>query len=173
MRRIGRASAVLVAAMACLSFSAVAASAAGAATAQPSSHALKASSSVAHEAAAQASAAVPRLAASHGAQVIVPDVKGAVLCNGDVCIQSQCAHCTVQSIRAWANTYGFRGHFEIIYGCSIAGCTTQNSNNGYWHAGGTGYTFHGVPAAAGSANVDGWKGGPPWTKIGDVGFYLL
>jgi hypothetical protein len=73
----------------------------------------------------------------------------------------------------WANTYGFRGHFEIYYGCSMAGCTTQNSPNVYWHAGGSGYIFYGVPAAANSATVNAWEGGPPWHNIGQVFFYLL
>lgn len=170
MRRIGRTSAVLVAAMACLSFSAVAVSAASAATVHPSSHALKASSSVAPEAAAQASGAG---VAPGGLRVgAVPDALGAVLCGGDICLQSQCAHCAQQNIRVWAHTYGFRGHFEIQFGCSIAGCNTLNTNNAYWHAGGTGYTFTNIPSAVISSNVYGWKGGPPWTQIGHIGFYL-
>jgi hypothetical protein len=158
MRRIGRTSAVFVAAMACLSFSAAAASAASAATVQPSS-ALKARSSVAPEAAPQASAAVP-------------DAYGAILCQGDVCIQSQCAHCDVQNINAWANTYTFTGHFELTFGCSIAGCNNFNSPNRSWPRGGTHWTFDGVPAATISASVRAWKGGPPWHAIGNVGFYL-
>jgi hypothetical protein len=173
MRRIGRASAVLVAAMACLSFSAVGASASSAATAQPASHALQVSSSAAHEAAAQASGAVQRLAALHGAQAVVPDALGAVICQGDVCIQSQCAHCDTQSIRVWANTTTFTGHFEIIYACSMAGCVDRNSPNATWKAHGTGHTFGGVPAAAGNGRAKAWKGGPPWHALGDVTFYLL
>jgi hypothetical protein len=121
---------------------------------------------------APAHASVPAKAAGAASRIDVPDTLGPVVCNGNTCVQSQCAHCDVQSIRAWANSYGFTGHFEIVYGCSVAGCTTQNSNNQYWRAGGTGYTFHGVPAAAISATVNEWQGGPPWTKISDVGFYL-
>jgi hypothetical protein len=173
MRRIGRASAVLVAAMACLSFSVAAASASSAATAQPASHALQASSSAAHEAAALAPGAVARLAVSHGAQVAAPDALGAVICQGDVCVQSQCAHCDTQSIRVWANTTTFTGHFEIIYACSDNHCIDRNSPNATWKAHGTGHTFGGVPAAAGNASAKAWKGGPPWNAIGNVSFYLI
>ena len=116
---------------------------------------------------AQASGAAP-----HAQQAASPDSKGALLCSGDVCIQSLCAGCDIQSIHVWANTYGFRGHFMIKYGCSVAGCTYQNSTNVYWHAGGSGWIFGGVPGAALSATVIAWKGGPPWTNIGDVFFYL-
>jgi hypothetical protein len=112
-------------------------------------------------------------AASHARQAASPDTKGALLCGGDVCIQSLCAGCATQSIHVWADTYGFTGHFEISYGCSMAGCTVQNSTNVYWHAGGSGWIFGGVPGAAESATVTAWEGGPPWTDIGGVFFYLL
>lgn len=151
----------------------IAPAALGTAPAQAAVHApasVQAHASVA--APAQVSSAVPRLAASHGAQSVAPDALGAVLCSGDVCIQSQCAHCNFQNIRVWANTYGFKGHFKLVYGCSVAGCNTFYSPNQYWRAGGTGYTFDTVPSAVISANVYGEKGGPPWTQIGYVFFYL-
>jgi hypothetical protein len=150
MRRIARTSAVLFAAMACLSFSAAAASAASTATVHPSSHALQANGSVAP----------------------VPDAYGDIECSGDVCIQSTCAHCLDQRINVWANRTTFTGHFELTFGCTIGGCTVFNSPNRRWPAGGTHWTSPEVPSAANTANVYGWKGGPPWTQIGDVGFYL-
>jgi hypothetical protein len=171
MRRIARTSAVFVAAIACLSFSADAASMASAATVHPSSHALKVSSNVAPEAVAQASGAVPRLADSPGVQ-IAPAAKGAIICQGDVCIQSNCAKCDSQNIEAWANTYTFTGHFQINWGCG-PGCETSNSPNKRWIHGGAGYSFDGIPYGV-SACVIAWEGpyntGSRWRSIGDVCF---
>jgi hypothetical protein len=95
---------------------------------------------------------------------------GHIQCGGDVCLQTlSCStYCT---IHVWANTYGFTGHFELQYGCSASGCTTQNSINTYWHAGGSGVDFGSVfDGVAGNAYA--WKGGPPWDNIGSVGFTL-
>jgi hypothetical protein len=95
---------------------------------------------------------------------------GLIQCSGDVCLQTlSCGtYCT---IHVWANTYGFRGHFELQYGCSIAGCTTQNSINTYWHAGGRGVDFGGVFDGL-TGHAIAWEGGPPWKNIGHVGFTL-
>jgi hypothetical protein len=169
MRRIARTSAVLFAAMACLSFSAAAASAVSTATVHPSSHALQTNSRVAAEAAPLASAT----GAVRGLRVgAAPDAYGDIECSGDVCIQSTCAHCLDQPINVRANRTTFTGHFEVTFGCTIGGCTVFNSPNRSWPAGGTHWTSPAVPSAANTANVYGWKGGPPWTQIGDVGFYL-
>jgi hypothetical protein len=122
---------------------------------------------------AQASGAGARLAAWHGAQVVVPDALGKKICQGDVCIQSQNAGALQENIRAWANTYGFKGHFEMQFGCSPGICNTINSNNQYWRAGGTGYTFDGIPSGVGAC-VTAWNGpfdtGSRWRSIGDVCF---
>lgn len=160
MRRIARKSAVFVAAIACLSFSAAAASAASAATAQPSSHAVKASSSVAREAAAQEKAAAAAKA------------DAAVLCSGDLCIQDFVGN-TTQTVHAWADTYSFTGHFELEYGCSIAGCNIANSANKSWPAGGTHWSFTYTSAII-SQCVWAWKGPSStgkYTNIGEKCFY--
>jgi hypothetical protein len=166
MRRIGRTSAVLVAAMAGLSFSAVAVSAASAATVHPSSHALKASSSVAPEAAAQASASAS-VSVSASALVVIhisaPELAaGAIICGGDVCAQGFDQVNNEGSIKAWANTTTFTGHFEIV---NVVG-NYANSPTKKWIAGGAGFVFTYEPLAT-SYNIDAWKGTKaPYTKIG-------
>jgi hypothetical protein len=95
---------------------------------------------------------------------------GDIECNGDACVQNIGSDGPgVVKLHVWANTYGFRGHFELSYGCSIGGCTTQNSINTYWHAGGSGWIFSGVSCGV-SGYAYAWKGGPPWTKIGAAGW---
>lgn len=121
---------------------------------------------------AQASDASALIALPRAPQLAIPAAYGAIQCSGDVCIQSHCAHCLEQPIAVWANTYTFTGHFEVTFGCTIGGCTVFNSPNRTWRAGGTAWISPVVPSAANSANAYGWKGGPPWTQIGDVGFYL-
>jgi hypothetical protein len=159
MRRIGRTSAVLVAAMACLSFSAVTVSAASAATVHPSSHALKASSSVAPEAAAQASASASAPVVIH---ISAPELaSGAIICGGDVCAQGFDQVNNEGSIKAWANTYSFTGHFEIV---NVVG-NYANSPTKKWIAGGAGFVFTYEPLDT-SYNIDAWKGTGPYTKIG-------
>ncbi len=163
MRRIARTSAVFVAAIACLSFSAAAASAASAATVQPSSHAVNASSNVAPEAAAHEKAAAT-------AQADVPNAS--VLCNGDLCVQDFVGN-TTQTVHAWAYTYSFKGHFELEYGCSTAGCNIANSPNKTWPAGGTHWSFTYTSAII-SQCVWAWKGPSStgtYTNIGEVCFY--
>jgi hypothetical protein len=112
---------------------------------------------------AQASVSAPASAA------LIPQAYGAIQCSGDVCIQSTCAHCNIQNINAWANTYTFTGHFEFFFGIYVI----RNSPDRTWPAGGTHYTFTGVDRALGTACVRAWKkvsGG--YHDIGTVCFYL-
>jgi hypothetical protein len=113
-----------------------------------------------------AQASVPAAPAS---ATVVPHAYGAILCSGDVCIQSQCAHCNLQNINAWANNTTFTGHFEFFFSIYVS----RNSDEETWPAGGEHYTFTGVSAALGSACVRAWKkvsGG--YTDIGTECFYL-
>jgi hypothetical protein len=126
--------------------------------------AVPAQASVAAQVSVQASSAVPQVAA--------PQTKGAIQCGGDVCIQSQCAGCNIETIYAWANTSTFTGHFEFFFGIYVI----RNSPNRTWPAGGTHYGFTGVSRALGSACVDAWAGpyktGDKWRLRGQVCFYL-
>jgi hypothetical protein len=122
---------------------------------------------------AQASGAVAPLPASRGAQVVVPDALGKIICQGDVCIQSQDKNAIQQNIRAWARNHGFKGHFEMRFGCSPGICNVLNSRNQYWSKGGHGYTFKGIPTGVGACVVP-WNGpfdtGKRWRALGDVCF---
>jgi hypothetical protein len=122
-------------------------------------------SALAGPAAISAIPAEASVAASHA---------GAILCNGDVCIQNLDPGGNAVTIHAWANRTGFTGHFEL-YWCGPDNCNDQlNSPNQYWRAGGSGYDYKGVPGALVSACVDAWEGplSSGWKQIGQECFYV-
>jgi hypothetical protein len=123
-------------------------------------------------AAGTAAAATVHAPAGHSAAraPVAISAAGKIQCGGDICIQNLgCDSVGICVIHAWANTYGFRGHFELQFGCSIGGCVSDNSINTYWHAGGSGWDFGGIPADLG-IGAYAWEGGPPWKQIGSVDF---
>lgn len=116
----------------------------------------------------------PAQASVHAqASVAAPAGLGAKICQGDVCIQSQNGNALQQNIRAWANTSGFKGHFEMDFGCAPGVCNVVNSPNQYWRAGGSGYIFDGIPSGVGAcvkALSGPFSTGSRWRGLGDVCF---
>lgn len=101
------------------------------------------------------------------AGVAVVPAAGAVQCDGDLCIQRTSANGVLPAtIRAWARTTKFTGHFELIFPDG----SVKNSPTQTWAAGGTGHKFTNVPGGPGYG-MTAWKGtAHPFTNIGHVGF---
>jgi hypothetical protein len=111
------------------------------------------------------SAAMSALPASASTSV---DAKGAVQCGGDLCIQNQNTSGPREPVKAWAKSFGFRGHFELTYPSGVV----RNSPTENWKAGGSGYTFNNLPIGAGYL-MTAWEntsGG--YKDIGDVSFQV-
>jgi hypothetical protein len=85
--------------------------------------------------AAPAVTAIPANAAAHS-QHLAPNF--AILCGGDVCLQTASKNGPLANINAWARSTTFTGHFQLIDNCGI---TVANSPNETWPAGGRHYTF--------------------------------
>jgi hypothetical protein len=94
---------------------------------------------------------------------------GALQCSGDLCIQNISASgVTSNTIRAWADTKAFTGHFELVFSDGVV----KNSPTQSWAAGGSGFKFTGVPIGDGY-RITAWKGKTsPFTNIGTVGFLV-
>jgi hypothetical protein len=90
-----------------------------------------------------------------------------ILCSGDLCIQDFVGDVS-QTVHAWADTSTFFGHFELEYGCSIAGCNIANSDTQWWPAGGTHWSFTYTSAIVAQC-VWAWKGpsNGTYTQIGE------
>jgi hypothetical protein len=118
-------------------------------------------------------AALPANAATtHPTTTMSPDAIGAIVCSGDLCIQSDSCNSdqTEVSIDAWADTGSFFGHFELENPNGADYNSTPNEN---WLAGGTGNEFT-VPLFTGEEyHVIAWKYTPSsatYTNIGQVNF---
>jgi hypothetical protein len=93
---------------------------------------------------------------------------GAIICGGDVCAQGfdQVNH--EGSIKAWAKTTSFTGHFELVNDVG----NYANSPTEDWKAGGAGFSFTYQPLSEGY-NINAWKGTKaPYTKIGTAKIVL-
>ena len=114
------------------------------------------------------SAAMGALPAS--ASTVVPATAGATQCSGDLCIQNISPSGSSNStIRAWADTTTFTGHFELTFSDGVA----KNSPTETWHHGGAGFKFTGIPVGDGY-RMTAWKGTSKtgFKDIGDVGFLV-
>ena len=99
---------------------------------------------------------------------------GAILCSGDLCIQTVAVDTTedLAAVNAWADTTTFTGHFEITVPGTWSG---ENSAGGdkRWPHGGTHYTFV-VPLFPGlTYQATAWRRNSPghyshigWKKFG-------
>jgi hypothetical protein len=107
-------------------------------------------------------------ASSTPASSLAPNSAGAILCSGDLCIQRTTSIINHKAtVKAWADTYDFYGHFELIGPDShIANCPA--GYNEEWRAGGTGCNFTNVAQGSGYTII-AWKGSPP-VNIGEVHF---
>jgi len=100
-----------------------------------------------------------------------PDAIGAIVCSGDLCIQTDScnsAHTQV-SIDEWADSSGFYGHFELEDPNGV----NYNSGTQNWAAGGAGHVFT-VPLYEGDEyHAIAWRYTPSsgvYTNIGQVNF---
>jgi hypothetical protein len=107
-----------------------------------------------------------QVSSSAPAIITIPDSVGKVLCSGDLCIQriTGISNGTAY-VEAWANTYGFTGHFELSGPNGLIG----NSKTTYWYAGGPGKEF--LVPQGGGYTMTAWQGSsPPYRIIGQVNF---
>jgi hypothetical protein len=96
------------------------------------------------------------------------NAKGAIQCGGDLCIQNQNTFPPLEPVKAWAKSFGFRGHFELIFPSGAV----RNSPTESWKAGGSGYTFDNLPIGAGYV-MKAWENTSGRPKdIGDVSFQV-
>jgi len=95
--------------------------------------------------------------------LVSPNAVGSVVCGGPaVCIQRTSEIVNHKAtIRAWANTISFTGHFEL----TGPNGHIANSVTAHWVAGGNGPNFNGVPQGGGYS-VIAWGPG----NIGHVNF---
>jgi hypothetical protein len=96
------------------------------------------------------------------------DNLGSILCNGDLCIQTNEINADSATIAAWAYTYAFGGHFEL----TTPDGQVFNSPTEVWAAGGANYGFN-VPLFCNQQwyTITAWAGnGNPYTEIGKVSF---
>jgi hypothetical protein len=107
-------------------------------------------------------------ASSTPASSLAPHSPGKILCSGDLCIQRTTSIINHKAtIKAWADTYDFYGHFELLGPDGhIANC--PEGHNELWHAGGAGCNFLNV-AQGGGYTIIAWDGSPP-VNIGEVSF---
>jgi hypothetical protein len=89
---------------------------------------------------------------------------GVIHCGGNVCEQQTYQGAMTGSYRAWARTYGFTGHFQVV-----CGNLYKNSPNRYWRGSGTGYTFTYVPRQQSCAMI-AWQGTSSFREIGTAYF---
>jgi hypothetical protein len=109
-------------------------------------------------------------ASSTPASSLVPDTVGAVQCTGDLCIQRTTSIINNKAtVKAWADTTSFFGHFELSGPDGhIANC--PSNSNEQWNAGGTGCNFTNV-AQGGGYTITAWKvSGKSVVNIGKVSF---
>jgi hypothetical protein len=97
---------------------------------------------------------------------------GAILCSGDLCIQTISINGTNETavVAAWANRSNFYGHFELFTPFD----EDYNSPTEHWTAGGANYKFT-VPLEGGNGyNATAWRqnSSTNYTEIGDVQFTI-
>ena len=71
-------------------------------------------------------------------------------CGGDLCMQVVAESGNVATIKMWAYSYRFYGHFQLQMPNHRS---TNGPNNQWWYAGGAGYTF-----ASWNGGVGQWCG---------------
>jgi len=121
--------------------------------------------------AAPATTAIPAHVATHS-QPVTP--RFAIVCAGDVCIQTASKGTTLATVNAWARNTTFFGHFQLVNGC---GDTVANSTPDLiWPAGGTHHPFTGIHYAdcGDFWAVTAWKRLSPghYASLGSVGFRI-
>lgn len=100
---------------------------------------------------------------TQGPNTVTPDSVGSILCSGDLCIQRTTSIINNKAtVKAWANTFTFVGHFELLGPDGHI----ANSTTAAWVAGGAGYNFNGVAAGSGYSII-AWDGS---ANIGQVNF---
>lgn len=121
--------------------------------------------SLAVPAAATAATAAPTAVLAPASGVVLAG--GDIQCSGDLCIKNLTkSGVNPTTIKAWANTATFTGHFELIYHDGHV----RNSPTRSWKAGGSGFNFTNVPIGDGYT-MKAWKGsGNKPKNIGTVGF---
>jgi hypothetical protein len=89
-------------------------------------------------------------------------------CSGDVCAQVTSLSGNSMSVRTWAPTREFIGHFELITPHGVH----RNSPGGAWHVGGRGWTFRNVNVESGTYTAKAWEhlGGSHYVLLGSVTF---
>jgi len=96
----------------------------------------------------------------------------AILCNGDICLQTQDITTLYADVKTWPYTVSFKGHFELINGCGLG----VNSKGGdiFRRAGKDGYTFRvdNWQQCGDSYKMVGWQynGGHNYNKVGTIPF---
>lgn len=106
------------------------------------------------------------VSSSAPASSLAPESIGALLCSNDLCLQriTSISNGTAY-VEAWANTYGFTGHFELSGPNGLIG----NSKTKYWYAGGPGKLW--LIPQGGGYNITAWQGSsPPYHVIGSINF---
>lgn len=88
-----------------------------------------------------------------------------ISCSGDLCIQNISQNGSSSTIKAWAKTTTFTGHFEPQFPDGVV----KNRPNEKWTAGGTGYDFTKVPEVNGYKMTAG-KGTSHFVSVGELGF---
>jgi hypothetical protein len=127
--------------------------------------ALAAGLSLAAPAAATAATAAPAAVLAPASGVVLAG--GDTQCDVDLCIKNLTkSGVNPATIKAWADTTTFTGHFELIYPDGHV----RNSPTRTWKAGGAGFSFTKVPIGDGYT-MKAWKGsGNKPRNIGTVGF---
>ena len=129
-------------------------------------------STVAVTAAMSLALANPASASTTRPNALHPDAIGAIVCSGDLCIQTDSCNSdeTKVSIEEWADTSGFYGHFELEDPNGVDYNSPSNTN---WNAGGKGHVFT-VPLYLGDEYTGiAWRYTPSsakYTNIGEVNF---
>lgn len=113
--------------------------------------------------------ATPANAATH--RPVTP--RFAIVCGGNVCIQTASKGSSLANVNAWARNTTFFGHFQLVDGCGV---TVANSPNETWPAGGTHYTFTSIHwADCGDFwTVTAWRhnSNGSYTSLGSVSFSI-
>jgi hypothetical protein len=115
--------------------------------------------------ASAAPVASSKVSSSAPASSVSPNSEGKLICSGNLCIQRVTSVENNEAyVEAWAYKTTFTGHFAL-YGPDgwIA-----NSRNQRWIGGGAGWLP--LIPAGGGYYIIAWKGGPPWSNIGEVSF---
>lgn len=106
--------------------------------------------------------ALPASAATVTPAAVRP-AAGAVQCDANLCIQRTSENGVLPAtVKAWANSKSFTGHFELIFPSDAV----HNSPTESWKAGGAGYSFTGLGGGPGYEIVE-WNGS---SQDGLVGF---